>query len=589
MKKKNFVRSAEIKLRKAGGEAREWPVTISTDTPYERDGYAEALSHKEGAIDFSRAPLPVIESHDRSKVNIGTVSGLRSTGHKLQGYLKLGNSARAKELADDIDAGIVTGISIGYRWLQWNEDREGNVMVTRWEPFETSIVAVPADIGAGINRSLEVNKKVEQQPDDIDPKPPEPTSRERNILALCDKAGLDLKFARSLVEDETVDMDTARHRVIDKLAESDRAYRPSIRSVEFDDHMSDFRSAAVDSLLVRSGIPVVEPHAAMRDIHHMGIKEMARTVLRQGGVNPSGMGDSELFKRSLATSDFPAILVDAANKALRQGLETEEASHTIWVKQSPARDFKTMHRPILGSAPDLEVVNEFGEYTHGGPIEDDEGFAVTKYGRAMRFSWEAFVNDDLSAFTAIPMAFAMAARRKEADIVYSILTANSFDGQTMNDTNPLFHASHNNLAASSSALDAIALDSGRALMRKQTGVGGGYLNLRPVYLLVAPDHEGAAERLIAQSTIIKTGTSESPSEWISSLVPVVEPRLDGSAAYLAANSQVIDTVELATLDGHPAVLEDEDFIVDARSYKCRHVFGARCLDWRGLVKIPISG
>lgn len=581
MKTQRF-RTAEIQTR-AESDSPVWPVTISTDTPLDRGGWLEALSHANDAIDLSRAPLPVIESHDRGRVNIGTVEGLKSDGHKLRGMLRLGASTRATELAADIDAGIVTGISVGYQVLAHEEDEDGNVLVTRWMPFEISIVAVPADIGAGINRSMSMPK----------PNPPSaPERRESQILELCERAKLDLSFARSLIDDEALDLEGARAKVIDELATRDSPRTPSTSLVN--ERLMDFRAAAVDAILVRSGIPVKEPHAAMQDVRGMSIKEMARTILTNGGIRVTGMSDAELFKRSLATSDFPAILVDAANKALRMGMEAEASSHRQWVKVTPANDFKTMHRPILGNAPDLLPVGEYGEYTHAGPMEDDEGFAVAKYGRAMRFSWEAFVNDDLSAFTTIPRAFAMAAQRKEADQVYAVFTANSGGGQTMNDATDLFHADHGNLASSSAALDADALDAGRALMRKQRSVAAddgsaGYLNLSPRYLIVAPDHEGAAERLIASSTIIKTSTMEASNQWISRLVPVVEARLDGSAAYLAADSGVIDTVELAVLDGHPVVEEDMEFLVDARSYKCRHVFGSRCLDWRGLVKIPISG
>src|SRR3990172_7098744 len=104
--------------RKEAATARRFPVSVSSEYPVTRRTYdgawTEVLSHAAGAVDLSRAPLPVLESHDRSRVNIGLVSGLRLDGARLRGELVLGASQRAGELAQDIGAGIVTGLSIGY-------------------------------------------------------------------------------------------------------------------------------------------------------------------------------------------------------------------------------------------------------------------------------------------------------------------------------------------------------------------------------------------------------------------------------------------------------------------------------------------
>jgi hypothetical protein len=81
-------------------------------------------------------------------------------------------------------------------------------------------------------------------------------------------------------------------------------------------------------------------------------------------------------------------------------------------------------------------------------------------------------------------------------------------------------------------------------------------------------------------------------EWISQLQLVVEPRLASTAAYLAADGSQIDTVELGLLEENmngPTLAEEHEFLRDAVQYKVRHVFGAKGLDWRGMVKMPIGG
>ena len=151
-----LFREMNLELRKADGNAV--PVVVSTETPVPRGQYFEVLGHAPNEVDLSRAPLPLIESHNSSRVNIGIIDELRAVDGKLRGIARFGESARAQELLTDIKGGIVRSLSIGY--LTPNDgkrvgERDG-VPVLRfsgWQPYETSIVAVPADTEAGFYRN----------------------------------------------------------------------------------------------------------------------------------------------------------------------------------------------------------------------------------------------------------------------------------------------------------------------------------------------------------------------------------------------------------------------------------------------------
>jgi phage head maturation protease len=156
------LRSLKLTVGKRTGTERRWPCTISTEAGVvrrDRDGdeYLEILDHAPESIDFSRGPLPLLEAHDTEKVNIGVVENLRLEGRTLKGDLVLGASARAAELAPDIDAGIVTGLSVGYMQLETKRERQASgppvVRVVRWQPYEVSLTGVPLDISAGIGRA----------------------------------------------------------------------------------------------------------------------------------------------------------------------------------------------------------------------------------------------------------------------------------------------------------------------------------------------------------------------------------------------------------------------------------------------------
>lgn len=83
--------------------------------------------------------------------------GLRSDG-KLGGMARFSRNARAQEVKRDVDDGILTDMSVGYRINAWTEERsqgsdEVTYRVTDWTPLEGSIVPVPADHTVGLNRS----------------------------------------------------------------------------------------------------------------------------------------------------------------------------------------------------------------------------------------------------------------------------------------------------------------------------------------------------------------------------------------------------------------------------------------------------
>lgn len=355
----------------------------------------------------------------------------------------------------------------------------------------------------------------------------------------------------------------------------------------------DFILASADALVVRAGLAVHNPHPGHRDFMRMDVGELARACLARAGKSARDFDRVGAIRAALSTSDFPAILSNALGKSLRQGYEEEPQSHTLWARFVQVEDFKSQLRAILSSAPDLLHVPEGGEYADGAMDDDAASYAVAKYGRIIRLTWEALVNDDLGAFIRVPQAMGQAARRKEADIAYGLFAANGGAGPLMQDGVALFDATHSNLASAVSDLDAAALSAARTTLRKQTAKGGGLMNLQPRHLIVPVELETAAEALIATSArAVAAGSDNSVlPRWIAGLQLVVEPRLADSAFYLSASSDQVDTLEIAGLQadgGRPVIEEESEFNRDAKAWKVRHVVAAAFTDWRGIVKVPVS-
>jgi len=140
-------------LEKPNDTDRTVEASLSSETPVFRPGLGrEILSHAPGAIDLSRAPIPVLTSHKRDETPVGVVENLRVVGGKLRGTLRLGNSQRAKEVWEDIKAGVLRSISVGYSIIK-GAAKGDDYLVSLWQLLEVSLVAVPADPTVGIGRS----------------------------------------------------------------------------------------------------------------------------------------------------------------------------------------------------------------------------------------------------------------------------------------------------------------------------------------------------------------------------------------------------------------------------------------------------
>ena len=156
------LRTRELDLGKPDLKSRTVPVTLSTDTPVDRGDFLEVLDHSPASIDLSRAPLPLIESHDASGLPIGVVDQLRTDGRKLRGVARFGNSQRAQAVLQDVQDGILRSVSIGYEYAGPPVAQgDGKTLRFPFRPVEVSAVAVPADPNAGFFRSYPMNTTTE--------------------------------------------------------------------------------------------------------------------------------------------------------------------------------------------------------------------------------------------------------------------------------------------------------------------------------------------------------------------------------------------------------------------------------------------
>ncbi len=359
------------------------------------------------------------------------------------------------------------------------------------------------------------------------------------------------------------------------------------------DETATYREGAIHATLNRKDPQNFKHDEKSAPFRGMNLADLGRDCLERAGKKTRGLSKQEIAVQALqSTSDFPNILEAVITKTLRRGYDGTARTFVPWTRQATLPDFKQISRTQLSGAPDLKRVLEGAEYEFGAMSDGAEKYAVQKYGRIVAVTWETIVNDDLDALTRIPQAFGASAADLESDIVYGIVNSNP----KMADNVDLFHATHGNLASPAAALiDALSLDpevanpvaAMRSAMLLQKGREGRYITVRPKFLLVPPELEEAALKVTNAAIVAARGSDVNVVG--PTLTPITEPRLhDGSSTawYGAADPSTVDTIEYAYLEGHEGVFTEtkHGFEVDGLQVKCRHVFGAKAIDWRGLYK-----
>jgi hypothetical protein len=431
------------------------------------------------------------------------------------------------------------------------------------------------------------------KPVDIEQVRKEATGEERNrireIDSMCSQFDC-ADMAEQLITDGT-SVDKARKEVMDHVArqreDGDQLGHREPATIQADER-DKFRSAAEDSILIRTGeeglIPE-KPAVGADDLTGYSLKELARHALKLSNQNQFGH-PLQMVGRALTTSDFPIILANIAHKSLFAGWGTTDETWQVWCGTGNVNDFK-IHTEVRGSeVDDLEEVPESTPYKYGKRAEAKEEYQIATYGKLFAISRQTIINDDLGALTNIPALHGEAASRKVGDIAYAVLIANS----AMGDGKALFHADHGNFVTPGADPGVANIADGILKMKSHKDLlGKRRLNIRPYFFLAAPEREGSMEvffRTEKWDDVAKDATRNNPyaGKYFSR---VYEPRLsdsDPKAWYLLTRKG--KTVKVFFLNGvkKPYMETKRGWSVDGIEYKVRIDAGAKAMDWKGLFK-----
>jgi len=508
------------------------------------------------------AGVPVLDNHDRwsgTEGVLGVQDAYKFESTEGRATLRFSKSEDGERVWQDIQDGILKGISVGYRVFKYEDlnpfrrdDEAPEYKAIDWEVMEISVAPVQLDAGAGVRgdegnkepfpevvstRSISTKKTTimaDEKDTATDPKegqrsenpaapaapatPPVNTDEVRNqatneerarvkgINEAVRTAGLEQKFADELIEKGTT-LDASRAAIITAWADKDPNKGQRSDGKVTADENEKARNAQIDALVLRAmpelahgDKPAISADRveAARAFRGETLLDIAKGSLERAGVDYKGLDKMEIAGRAItqSTSDFPVLLEGTNRRVLLAAYNAIADTWRRFCATGSVSDFRDYSRLRMGSFTNLEDVGENQEFKNKAiPDGEFEKIRAKTKGNIINVSRQMIINDDLNAFARLAGMLGRAAARSIETDVYTLLALNAGLGPLMQDGLTLFHANHGNIGTGS-AITVAGLDADRVQMAQQKEPGqNDFIDIRPSILLVPIGLGGAAKVL----------------------------------------------------------------------------------------------
>lgn len=414
-------------------------------------------------------------------------------------------------------------------------------------------------------------------------------TRNADIKAVLDpymaRKGISALYVAALA-DPAATVDSVRAQAL-ALIGSDSTPSGSMSIEHGEDESDKFRAGVSNALMARAGYAKQDNANPYRG---QNLREIARACAERAGRSTRGMDIREVVAVAFthSTSDFPLLLANTARQAMLRGFEESQETYPQFTRAGTLTDFKEMGRAGLGIFSSLDEIPEGAEYKYGTFGEYGQKVKLATYGKLFGITRQAVINDDMGAFTTVPLKMGRAAKRTIGDLVFDVLINNP----TMADGTALFHADHGNLLTGA-AITTASVDAMGAAMAVQTDPTGAPISVPLKFLLVPRALLGTAN--VVRDSEFEVGASTrnntTPNSVRNGFDIIWDARLDRASAtawYGSADPALYDTIEVNYLDGQqePYLEQKNGWDVDGTEFKVRIDAGVSPLDYRGLAKNP---
>lgn len=140
-------------------------LSFATDAPVDMWYGTEILSMKPGAMrtGVRQETMPLLFNHNMDDL-LGIVEAVSLDAAGARASVRFGKDDRGEWAMQQVADEILVNVSFLYRVFRWEEDVEADTLTALdWEPYEISLVTVPADPNPGVGRSADACTKNDVQ------------------------------------------------------------------------------------------------------------------------------------------------------------------------------------------------------------------------------------------------------------------------------------------------------------------------------------------------------------------------------------------------------------------------------------------
>ena len=558
------TRSFQTKPFSYNEENHTVQVIFTTGADVVRDGFVERLKVDERSVilDRLKAGASFLIEHEKDvRSVIGSVKDAWIKDGKGYAEIQLTRQEKHAELVRDLLDGILRNVSVGYFRHDSGQvigENHGTQVLEfhRWEPFEISLVGVPADPGCYVR-----SKKTEEQEKTDRKTPPQIEKTTEGKAMACGKKTATETASKQPQEEEVKSASENRsleerfdrfESVLTSFLQKEelqRNFEESSRRVsngievgqEPIDHL---KRGAVDALINRHN-PKVELSDQGRNYANHTLFDVACDFVGSGLGR--GRNRSEIVQRAISTTDFPELLGELSKNTIfasfNEIIENSYYKDFSEIKNLP--DFNERRYHYKGRAGEFQKQPEGSEFKrYSLKTEEGEKWQLASYGGEIAFTRQAIINGEEMDIMDLATDFGTAAAKTELELVNDVFLKN----QVMCDGKPLFAKHHKNLVEDA-PLDAEGMHKARRTLQAQTGITDKKLGLVPKILMVGLDLELKALRFDASPLYPQLSDQVNP--YAGRQKVIICPHLDNPGEWylMAGNGQGIKHIHIGYLDG----------------------------------------
>ena len=607
--------SRDIALNGVDEATRKVSFTFMTDAPCDNWFVPESCLCEKECVNlkrFDNGVMPVLFNHNRDVV-IGRVDAIRFEEHKVIADITLDDDDEANKVMKKLVSGSLRGVSVGYmreHTVRVNAGQEYRGIkydamtdvTDLWQPYEVSIVSCPADPDCGVGRELaEIEMEIENKEErtmeenknavittqDSGKVAEEAMKAERDrvteICAVCRQFNVPSEKMDAYIK-EAKTVDAVRKAILDDMAAEQKPAKVTVEK----DAGDKFIERAVDGLALHHGVITDAEAIKGADEYRNGsLRAIAEDCLIAGGMSERElrhMSAHEVFEemfnahsRAMGTEQFSMIIDQFGNKTMLKGYKEQPTVFQQLVSKGSNKDFKPTHKYRLGLDGKPErMPPESGEFKYQEMADENISTAIQTYGKAISFTREIFINDDMGAVVKAIRMQAGGFRRLQEEMFFNVLTNITFNSTT-----------RKNLVVTNKNISAKAYSEMRTLMRRQKDFEGkAYVGVFPAFILASDENFYDHAQLLAAASDPSQSNPGVPNIMKGMMTLITSPYLTGKAYYAIARPSEMEGIEYTTLNNvdrpySRTVIPQSHLGID---YQFWMDFGFNLIDYRAFVK-----